>query len=547
MPNGVTAAVLEIRSGGAAGRQIPLSARAILGRSASADVVLDHPSVSRNHAELLCDATGCWVLRDLDSRNGTTVNGVRIKQQALRDRDEIALGEIVLRLLNPERPGTAASSAEEDAPGFSVSSLDRMPAPRVSSEHVAAILDFGRSLQEAKRPLDRLRSLLELAVRREVGGWWAYPFRVRTENGNLQMRLLAEPANSALGANREPHVSRTVLRTVLQRGEPVVGNDLAKAQRFEAEMTVSPDAPKSSALACPIGKEGDSLDVLYVVVPPNMGTAEWLMFVSLAAEQYRHAEVAWAARSAAEVRAAIDRELELARHVQARTLPTRKNHSALDWAVRFDPCHSVAGDYIDVVSREDGSCILLVADAAGKGMQAALIIAGLHAVFHTQGRTEAPLPEVVGAADRYLRTFLPDGSFVTFTALLLDPTGTEGVCVNCGHPPMVAVNARGEVRSLEGGDNLPLGLCTGPVESQPVQIGPGEWVIGYTDGLSELCNADGKMLGIAGLHAQFSRLSVNPNLVTADSLAQALGDWLDEYRGPGPASDDRTLLVARRA
>jgi phosphoserine phosphatase RsbU/P len=540
-------AFLESRAPDGVVRRHELHDRVVIGRSSQADLLLDHPSVSRRHAELWPDEQGRWMLRDLNSRNGTTVNGAAVWDRPLQHGDRIAIGEMVLRF---ELAGPAAPTLVEgeDAPGFTITSLDPAERARVSSQHVAAILSFGRSLADAESAEIRLRRLLELIVSPDIGAWWAYLLQVSDQAGQLRIRDLAPPVSSPAGAAHEPHVSRSVLRAVLEGGEPVVASRLSRLQRFQAELTVSPDSQTFSAVACPLEREGGSAaNVLYVILPPEVGGVEWLMLISLAVEQYRNAEGAWAARQAAEVRAAVDREMALARNVQGRTLPRRREAPSLDWAVRFDPCLAVAGDYVDVVTRDDGSVLLLVADAAGKGMQAALITAGLHAIFHTQGRAASTLPEVVAAADQYLKTFLPDGSFVTFAALQLDPRTGEGVCVNCGHPPMIAVDASGALRQIEGGaGNLPLGLCEMPVESAAVRIDPGEWILGYTDGLTEMRNAEGEMLGLERLHEEAARLCGGAGSCVAEMLAQQLGEWLDQYRGVATAGDDRTLLVARR-
>jgi serine phosphatase RsbU (regulator of sigma subunit) len=522
-----------------------LQAAVILGRSSAAQIVIEHPSVSRKHAEIAPDEQGRWIVRDLESRNGTTVNGASVTNRILKNGDQIGVGEVILRFIC-ETSAIAPTEEAGDAPGFTISSFDRNQRPQISSDHVGAILAFGRSLQDVSHPPDRLRALLELAVKREVGGWWSYALRVSKVDGEIRIQPLCPPAHSAYGSSKDPHISKSVLRAVLEGGEPVVANKLARMDRFQAEMTVSPDSAKFSAVASPMGKQGDAADILYVILPPDMGSVEWLMLISLAVEQYRHADAAWEARLAAEARSALDREMSLARNVQARTLPHREKPGELDWAVRFDPCLSVAGDYVDVIARDDGRVILLVADAAGKGMQAALITAGLHAIFQTRGRTGSQLSDVVAAADRYLKAFLPDDSFVTFSAILFDPRTGEGCCVNCGHPPMMVASASGEARFIEGGDNLPLGLCEGQIESCDVQIGTGDWILGYTDGLTEMFNDAGNMLGLNRVHAEFQSLCNLPDVSNADAMADKMSAWLDEFRGPAAISDDRTLLIARR-
>lgn len=539
-----TPATIEVRLGQGAGVRRELHDRTLVGRSTSADLPLDHVSVSRKHAEFIPLPEGRWLLKDLGSRNGTSVNGDLISERVLRDGDQIAVGEMVLHF--SQRTDSPIAAEEEDAPGFTITSFARARSSSVSADHVAAIVAFGRALQDVESESDRLRRLLELAVTPELAGWWSYALRVTIKGDGVELETISPPAQSALGASKTPHISRTVLRAAAQTNEPVIANDLARMARFQAEMTISPDSSKFSAVACPLRSGGGATDVLYVLLPPERGTVEWLMLLTLAAEEFRHADAAWAARAAAGKRAALEREMSLARDIQSRTLPRKLVVPGLDWAVRYDPCLTCAGDYVDVVQREDGAVLLLVGDAAGKGMQAALITSGLHSVFHTQGRSRAPLVEVVSAANRYLRTYLPDSSFVTFAALQLNPQTGEALCVNCGHPPMLLLDGEGVFHEMSGGDNLPLGVDDADVQAAAVSIPPNHWIVAYTDGLSEMRNNSGEMLGCSVLHDRIGRVCGASGGQTAEEVATTLTAWLDEYRGPATIGDDRTLIVARR-
>lgn len=483
------------------------------------------------------------MLKDLGSRNGTSVNGQLISERVLQDGDQLGIGEMLLRFMQPQ---AIVAADADDAPGFTITSLDRAKSPRVSADHVAAIVALGRTFQDIQQDSERLRRLLDLAVTLEMAGWWSYALRVSRNGTDLELETLSPPASSEFGASKTPHISRSVLRAVLDTGEPVIANDLARLPRFQAEMTVSVDSSKFAAVACPLRSAGGSTDVLYVLLPPERGTVEWLMLLTLAAEEFRSADAAWAARVAAEKRAALEREMTLARDVQSRTLPRATRTPGVDWAVRYEPCLACAGDYVDVVEREDGTLLLLVGDTAGKGMQAALITAGLHSIFHTQGRSRATLTEVVDAANRYLRTYLDDSSFVTLTAVQLDPRTGRGTCVNCGHPPMLLVGPGGAWHAMAGGENFPLGVDDAPPNGVEVEIPPDHWLIAYSDGLSEMRNAGGQMLGCEALHGQIAHFCSESQPRTAEDIAGSLSAWLDAYRGGASPEDDRTLLVARR-
>src|SRR5438067_6124907 len=93
------AGYLEVRQGGQLLTRMPLSERRLLiGRSATAQVRLDGPLISRNHAEIFRDPFGRWWVRDLNSRNGTRVNGALVREQVLAPDDRVEIGGFVLSL-----------------------------------------------------------------------------------------------------------------------------------------------------------------------------------------------------------------------------------------------------------------------------------------------------------------------------------------------------------------------------------------------------------------------------------------------------------------
>jgi sigma-B regulation protein RsbU (phosphoserine phosphatase) len=206
----ITPAHVEIRVGQAEGTRHELHARTVIGRSTSADLPLDHVSVSRRHAELVPLSDGRWLLKDLGSRNGTSVNGQLISERVLGDGDQISIGEMTLRF---SHAGHLLLSADaEDAPGFTITSLNHQRSSRVSADHVAAIVAFGRALQGIEQP--------------ELAGWWSYALRVSIKGAELDIRTLCPPAQSAIGASRTPHVSKSVLRAASQTNEPVMPTTL---------------------------------------------------------------------------------------------------------------------------------------------------------------------------------------------------------------------------------------------------------------------------------------------------------------------------------
>lgn len=551
-PTTVPKPYLEIRQDGAEPRKRAMSAApgtAVIGRGAACDVVLNHASVSRKHAELDRLPAGGWRIRDLQSRNGTRVNELPVTEQALLPGDVVQIGQFTLRLVDADQAsslGLSRAPATEDTPTYSITLFRNFEPPRISASQIATILSFGRELLGTADQGGRLGGLVALAVGEELGGWWAYVLRVTKDAQELDPVNLCDPQASPAGQSRDPHVSKSVLRSVVANNEAVVANNLAQFDHHQADVSIAADTAAYSAVACPLASTDRTMDLLYVILPPRLGSVEWMTLLSLAVDQYRQAESTWSSRALAEARAVLDKEMKMARDVQARTLPPNAAVPTLDWALRFEPSLTVCGDYVDVIPREDGTVLLAVADVAGKGMQAALTAASLHATFHTTARMGLPLSAMVAAVNRHFQEFLPEASFVTAAALLFDPQTGEGQCVNCGHLPVLVVNRDGTVREIDGGENQPLGVLEDAVQSAGFHIDVGEWAVLFTDGLTEMNNPAGEMLGLKTLNQRLGRLCAEGEDCTSEELAERLTAWLDEYRGTAPAGDDRTFLIARR-
>src|SRR5882757_7476255 len=94
-----SAAVLKILAEDGTRREVPLvNAEILVGRSVDSQLVLESTTVSRHHARLLRDPYGRWQIHDLDSRNGTLINGRPVKEQTLRSGDQIQIGSFALML-----------------------------------------------------------------------------------------------------------------------------------------------------------------------------------------------------------------------------------------------------------------------------------------------------------------------------------------------------------------------------------------------------------------------------------------------------------------
>src|ERR1039457_3377920 len=163
-------------------------------------------------------------------------------------------------------------------------------------------------------------------------------------------------------------------------------------------------------------------------------------------------------------RVGLKRDLEIARDIQRMLLPERPpTLPGFDIAFATKAANTVAGDYYDAFPRSgdhDSRLLLIVADVAGKGIPAGLLMAAVQTGFHTLAADPVPLTELAARLNRAMCERSGGGRHL-ITALIaeLDTSTRSFVCVNAGHNPPILLRSGGALDHLvEGG--LPLGAFT---------------------------------------------------------------------------------------
>lgn len=240
---------------------------------------------------------------------------------------------------------------------------------------------------------------------------------------------------------------------------------------------------------------------------------------------------------------AIRIELETARQIQLSILPGEVPRIAgLDIAARYVPMNSVAGDFYDFLVVDENRIGVLVADVSGHGMPAALIASMLKIAFAAQSANACDPALVLSGLNQALCGKFR-GHYVTAAYALIDTERQTLRYAGAGHPPLlVRDRPSGKAREiLENG--FFLGYFPGATYSAvEIPFQAGDWVLLYTDGISEMMNWSEEQFGEARLK---SFLEENPNLPAAefaDSLLDRLSLWSGRPSGQDP-DDDVTLLA----
>jgi sigma-B regulation protein RsbU (phosphoserine phosphatase) len=243
----------------------------------------------------------------------------------------------------------------------------------------------------------------------------------------------------------------------------------------------------------------------------------------------------------------LSRELAQAAEIQRRLLPSAPPAvPGLDLAGYNLQTRTVGGDYFDYLPFGNGMA-LVVADVAGKGMPAALLMASLQA--HTQAITElggelgGDPASVVAKLNRAITRSTPDNRFVTFFMAVFDPAASTLTYCNAGHNPPLLIRSDGSVERLEEGGTV-LGLfAAAAFQDKTIRFDPGDLLILYSDGVVEACPANGaEEFG----EDRLLRIASESGSLEAPRVIERVIEALRAWSGDGSFADDVTLVLARR-
>ena len=232
------------------------------------------------------------------------------------------------------------------------------------------------------------------------------------------------------------------------------------------------------------------------------------------------------------------RERDEARLIQRALLPSSLPElDRLRIATSWRPADGVGGDCFDLITSGDRLGIA-IADVAGKGMPAALLMSNLQAAVRAFASDDADPASICASVNRLLCRHMVSGRFVTFCFAWLDPAHGSLAYANAGHYPPLLVGADGRVdRLAEAG--VVMGIfpdAAYATASRP--LAAGDRLLFFTDGITEAHDAAGDEFGDERLAAA----AVEARGCSAEALKQHLAATLDAFTG-GTFDDDATLIT----
>jgi steroid delta-isomerase-like uncharacterized protein len=238
----------------------------------------------------------------------------------------------------------------------------------------------------------------------------------------------------------------------------------------------------------------------------------------------------------------IEQELQVARQIQQALLPEAVPE-LYGWqlAAYYKPAREVGGDFYDFLELEDGHLGLVVGDATGKGMPAALVMATTRGMLRAVAQSSDSPGEVLRRVNDALYPDIPSEMFVTCFFAILDPKNGSLSYANAGHDlPYLWQGGDAEELRARG---MPLGLMPEmSYEEKEAVLGEGDNVLFYSDGLVEAHDPSYEMFGFPRLEALISERGKERSL--EETLLEELYSFVGES---WEQEDDITLLTLRRS
>lgn len=579
-------------------RRIPLFPEGplLVGRGAHNHLVLNDYRISRQHARVAPERDG-FVVYDLNSANGTFVNGEAVRRHQLAAGNVVSFGPLAFRLdfevdKVAARPNTHAPPKPKWRASESITKFQRVfaarpgeasiderktvPPPEVIETGAYAAVDdevdeYGpatgaHQISEASsfeaRAADVDLNQLEDAYEK-LGTLYGFMQAIsktldRGELFSLVNGKIREIFPQASGVS-------IYLRNAVDAPEPFTRvqperslkepNALAMPQRIAARMLIEPipmfgaeaQGPMTGGLTMytPMLDREETLGVIGVTADPTHGgfsaadlqlLAGITSSVTIIFQNTRMHEQSL-------LRERLNRDLELAAQIQKSFLPGEIQAPGYEFHATYNAAYTVGGDFYDVFWIDESRIAIFVGDISGKGVSAALLMARISGELRVAALAHVDPAAVFSIVNKALIGRDQPELFFTAIYFTLDVKTGDVTLATAGHPPPYVCRQDGSVRAITEGASRPVGMLDEiPFEKTRFTLQPGDSLVLYTDGIVEAADARGRLYGDARLEVSLAGAGSRPQDISSAVLRS-----VTQFRGHAAANDDLTLVICHRS
>ncbi len=240
----------------------------------------------------------------------------------------------------------------------------------------------------------------------------------------------------------------------------------------------------------------------------------------------------------------LERELQVAREVQSKLIPQKTPQiDGWEFSAWWQPARQVSGDFYDFIPLNETHLGIVIADVTDKGMPAALFMADSRSIIRASVSIPTQPANAIASANRLICADSANGMFVSLFYGKLDIESGNLTYVNAGHNPPYLYQAETETFSEFERTGLVLGIeSEAEFKEQTVQLKQGDFILLYTDGVTEATNTEQDLYG----KDRLLQLLYNHRKSSVNEVQAALEDSITEFIGDISPSDDITMVIAKR-
>ena len=594
-------AVLKILSGRKRGKLLHLEpGQTLFGRNPNCQVVLSDSAVSRHHAQVVVSDEGSFV-EDLKSQNGTLLNGDKIEARSeLYNCDEISICGYLFGFYfdtpddsTDSYPKPDSNAAGDSGNGFVVgegvvqeqglrgtkelplhpqdveiadevlleasdpsgSDLSAIIARRDSSDSHVSDAKPEAVLDAVLRISNNLRRVLDLdGVMNEVldGLFGIFldaddAFVMLREEEPDKLVVRATRTRDANSNGRVP-ISMTIIRAAMETGDALLSEDVIADTRFEGSASIGKLNVRSILCVPLIGKAGDTIGIIQLATSQSgykFREEDLDVLTSIAMQGSLAIENARLHQESLK-QSQLTRELEFATQVQRGFLPSAAPVlDGYEFGHHYQSANNVGGDYFDYVGLPGGRIAMSLADVAGKGVPAALLMAKFYSSARYHLLTNDNLAgAMAGLNKECCETSGLGHRFISCLMVVIDPENHTATISNAGHLPPIRCFSKDQSELVGVRESvMPLGILAEQEFCEVVvPIDPGDTLLLYTDGITEAQDDNNEMYSSVRLREVVS----NSTSGVTELIGEIIAD-VDSFMGNIASADDVCLMACRRS